>query len=80
MTDRTGCVSWSRQEIPEQSIEDAPLNTENHSQTAAFIWQVADLLRGDLKQSQYGRVILPFSKRSGNCTYPADLSAYRLSS
>ena len=37
------------------------MNTENHSQTAAFIWQVADLLRGDLKQSQYGRVILPFT-------------------
>lgn len=24
-----------------------------------FIWSVADLLRGDLKQSEYGRVILP---------------------
>lgn len=33
----------------------------NHSQTAAFIWSVADLLRGDFKQSQYGRVILPFT-------------------
>ncbi|WP_404418837.1 N-6 DNA methylase [Marinospirillum sp.] len=31
------------------------------SQTAAFIWSVADLLRGDFKQSQYGRVILPFT-------------------
>lgn len=37
------------------------MNTENHSQTAAFIWSVADLLRGDFKQSQYGRVILPFT-------------------
>src|SRR4029453_10171100 len=25
----------------------------------AFIWSVADLLRGDYKQSEYGRVILP---------------------
>jgi len=33
----------------------------NFSQTAAFIWVVADLLRGDFKQSQYGRVILPFT-------------------
>ena len=33
----------------------------NFSQTAAFIWAVADLLRGDFKQSQYGRVILPFT-------------------
>lgn len=33
----------------------------NFSQTAAFIWSVANLLRGDFKQSQYGRVILPFT-------------------
>ena len=26
---------------------------------AAFIWSVADLLRGDYKQSEYGKVILP---------------------
>lgn len=26
-----------------------------------FIWSVADLLRGDLRSSQYGRVILPFT-------------------
>ncbi|ROQ37940.1 type I restriction enzyme M protein [Marinobacter sp. 3-2] len=32
-----------------------------HSQTAAFIWSVADLLRGNFKQSQYGRIILPFT-------------------
>lgn len=35
--------------------------TNNFSQTAAFIWSVADLLRGDFKQSQYGRIILPFT-------------------
>ena len=29
---------------------------KNH---AAFIWSVADLLRGDYKQSEYGKVILP---------------------
>ena len=28
---------------------------------SAFIWSVADLLRGDYKQSEYGRVILPFT-------------------
>lgn len=33
----------------------------NFSQTAAFLWSVADLLRGDFKQSQYGRIILPFT-------------------
>lgn len=33
----------------------------NFSSTAAFIWSVADLLRGDYKQSDYGKVILPFT-------------------
>ncbi len=28
---------------------------------SAFIWSVADLLRGDYKQSEYGRFILPFT-------------------
>ena len=28
---------------------------------AAFIWSVADLLRGDYRQSEYGKVILPFT-------------------
>src|SRR3954454_13902748 len=28
---------------------------------ADFIWSVADLLRGDYKQSEYGRVILPLT-------------------
>jgi type I restriction enzyme M protein len=28
---------------------------------AAFIWSVADLLRGDYKQSDYGKVILPLT-------------------
>ena len=30
------------------------------SEKVSFIWGVADLLRGDYKQSEYGRVILPF--------------------
>ncbi|MDQ6993247.1 MAG: type I restriction-modification system subunit M N-terminal domain-containing protein, partial [Mariprofundus sp.] len=34
---------------------------ETPNNLAAFIWQLADLLRGDFKQSQYGRVILPFT-------------------
>jgi len=34
------------------------VTTKNH---AAFIWSVADLLRGDYKQSEYGKVILPLT-------------------
>ena len=37
------------------------MTSGNFSQTAAFLWSVADLLRGDFKQSQYGRIILPFT-------------------
>jgi type I restriction enzyme M protein len=33
----------------------------NHQGLSNFIWSVADLLRGDYKQSEYGRVILPFT-------------------
>ena len=36
-------------------MSDSPA-IRNH---AAFIWSVADLLRGDYKQSEYGKVILP---------------------
>lgn len=32
-----------------------------HENLSSFIWSVADLLRGDCKQSEYGRVILPFT-------------------
>ena len=34
-------------------------NSETIRNHAAFIWSVADLLRGDYKQSEYGKVILP---------------------
>jgi type I restriction enzyme M protein len=33
----------------------------NHQSLSNFIWSVADLLRGDYKQSEYGRVILPYT-------------------
>jgi type I restriction enzyme M protein len=32
-----------------------------HQELASFIWSVADLLRGDYKQSEYGKVILPLT-------------------
>ena len=33
----------------------------NHQSLSTFIWSVADLLRGDYKQSDYAKVILPFT-------------------
>ena len=34
-------------------------NSETIRNHAAFIWSVADLLRGDYKQSEYGKVDPP---------------------
>ena len=33
----------------------------SNANLSSFIWSVADLLRGDYKQSEYGKVILPFT-------------------
>ena len=35
--------------------------SQSFSELANFIWSVADLLRGDYKQADYGKVILPFT-------------------
>ncbi|MCS3803498.1 type I restriction enzyme M protein [Chromobacterium alkanivorans] len=53
----------------------------NHQALSSFIWSVADLLRGDYKQSEYGKVILPFTVlRRLDCvleaTKPAVLSEF----
>lgn len=53
----------------------------NHPALSSFIWSVADLLRGDYKQSEYGKVILPFTVlRRLDCvleaTKPAVLAEY----
>ena len=39
----------------------AASDTETIRSHATFIWSVADLLRGDSKQSDYGKVILPLT-------------------
>lgn len=36
------------------------MNSSTHQEMVSFIWSVADLLRGDYRQSEYGKVILPF--------------------
>lgn len=53
----------------------------NQQNLSAFIWSVADLLRGDYRQSDYGKVILPFTVlRRLDCvledTKPAVLAQY----
>ncbi len=42
----------------------------NQQNLSALIWSVADLLRGDYKQSEYGKVILPFTVLRGlDCVF-----------
>lgn len=48
----------------------------NFNEIASFIWSVADLLRGDYKQSDYGKVILPFTLlRRMDCVLDATKAA-----
>ncbi|WP_433228564.1 type I restriction-modification system subunit M [Actinomadura formosensis] len=37
------------------------MNPSKHTELVNHAWSVADLLRGDFKQSEYGKVILPFT-------------------
>ncbi|MEV0317869.1 N-6 DNA methylase [Streptomyces sp. NPDC050658] len=37
------------------------MNSSKHTELVNRAWSVAELLRGDYKQSEYGRVILPFT-------------------
>lgn len=46
-------IGTSKPTYPKYSVTPSTLSS--------FIWSVADLLRGDYKQSLYGRIILPFT-------------------
>jgi len=37
------------------------MTVQSHREKANFIWQIADLLRGNYKQSEYGKIILPLT-------------------
>lgn len=37
------------------------MTTKNFSEHTSFIWSIAEILRGDYKQSEYGKVILPLT-------------------
>ena len=47
--------------FPPTNIHPAHASPMADANLSAFIWSVADLLRGDYRQSEYGRVILPFT-------------------
>ncbi len=37
-----------------------PMATEQTRNLGGFTWSIAEILRGDFKQSEYGKVVLPF--------------------
>ncbi|KZX91952.1 MULTISPECIES: type I restriction-modification system subunit M [unclassified Sulfitobacter] len=37
------------------------MSQETINNNASFIWSIAELLRGDFKQSDYGKIVLPFT-------------------
>ncbi len=39
----------------------SPRSFAGFSEVTSFLWSVADLLRGDYKQADYGKVILPLT-------------------
>ncbi len=45
----------------QESMATTNTNTATTTNLSSFIWSVADLLRGDYKPSEYGKVILPFT-------------------
>ncbi len=46
---------------PRHRPQGRPRGRGGKQNLSAYIWSVADLLRGDYKQSDYGKVILPFT-------------------
>ena len=54
-------MTLARASVRHQNLILSKASIVNHQSLSSFIWSVADLLRGDYKQSDYGKVILPFT-------------------
>jgi hypothetical protein len=55
------CMTFHWGSEPHRLPGKTPPDLTRMNQHLSFIWSVADLLRGDYKQSEYGKVILPFT-------------------
>ena len=58
--DSSALLGWDFGSLPAVWVLEPP-SAFADTNLSAFIWSVADLLRGDYKQSDYGKVILPFT-------------------
>ena len=63
LTQANGTVHQSNRPLLSEIVIETPkpVQPTGKQNLSAFIWSVADLLRGDYKQSEYGKVILPFT-------------------
>src|ERR1044072_5439610 len=59
--DRGRPAPWSSFAIHQSANLTLQSKFMSSTNLSSFIWSVADLLRGDYKQSEYGKVILPFT-------------------
>ena len=59
--DRTAVKEWLAVHRPDRLPVPAEPPVATKRDLPGFIWSVADLLRGDYKQSEYGKVILPLT-------------------
>ena len=55
------CCKTRYNTVHQLSLSGTKAMSQATNNLAAYIWSLADLLRGDFKQSQYGRIILPFT-------------------
>lgn len=55
------CIKRDSYYLMSQNTNESAPNNSTPNNLATYCWSIADLLRGDFKQSQYGRIILPFT-------------------
>jgi type I restriction enzyme M protein len=61
VSDKQPPVVQGRQVSDQKPSSANAVDSSHINNHAAFIWSVADLLRGDYKQSEYGKVIMPLT-------------------
>ncbi|TGD41688.1 hypothetical protein EEB11_17435 [Pseudotabrizicola sediminis] len=49
-----------KQALP-RTLEGEILSQDTIKTNATYIWSIAEILRGDFKQSEYGKIVLPFT-------------------
>jgi type I restriction enzyme M protein len=59
--DQSATVGEGRRAATDTVAPPSPRSFTGFSEVTSFLWSIADLLRGDYKQADYGKVILPLT-------------------